>query len=102
MTCEVCFTDSFDPVPQGTPDAIRDPNHEEKWVRCGYCFEHAEVVRSKAELAALKASIAAIHYHVNHGDVKDDIGRQAMMQAISEECEHALPALVKPLQIVTL
>ena len=37
MTCDICWTSSFEPVPDDDPGAVKDP-HGEGYMRCGYCW----------------------------------------------------------------
>ena len=37
MVCDVCWTDSWQPCEQGTPNAIPDPSVVGGWMICEYC-----------------------------------------------------------------
>lgn len=67
--CGVCFTDSWQPCPEGTPEAIKDDNGG--FMVCGYCrLEEAlgscrEAFRhSQAEVTRWQDRARLYHNHI--------------------------------------
>ena len=47
-SCEVCFTSSFAPCPEGTPNAVRDPKITDGWMVCQMCDCHEQLTTAIA------------------------------------------------------
>ena len=54
--CEVCFTSSFDPVPDESACELIHP-HQGPHARCGYCFMQNHVQSVNKKLCALEKAI---------------------------------------------
>ena len=48
--CSVCWTVSWEPVLQEDPGAIPDGHGGSGFMRCGYCFQHEQVLALSREL----------------------------------------------------
>jgi len=48
--CPVCFTNSWEPCPKETPNAVEDPVVADGWMVCGMCQVTEGLVRMSSKL----------------------------------------------------
>lgn len=85
MICEVCFTDSWEPCPPNTPDAV--PNiSKDGYMICGYC--HLENVNERLQLEnkQLRSDLSSKNWMLDKALIDVAISQQEI-KALKEQGE---------------
>jgi hypothetical protein len=71
--CDACWTSSFSPCPEGTPNAIPDPDRSGQWIVCDHCQLHRELEQEREKGTALKELAGYVRSHLTGNNADSEL-----------------------------